>query len=148
MRRYFLKYKEMIFYLLFGGLSFLVSTVSYAVLPFSISMNELTANLISWVVTVLFAFVTNRIWVFQAHTKGPIEFLRQAASFYGSRVVTLLVEELILFVFITRLAFPGMAVKVAAQVVVIVLNYVLSKCWIFRNGSSGEEPSEHSCKEG
>ena len=81
---------------------------------------------------MLFAFLTNKTWVFQSggQEKG---FLSLMLSFYAGRLVTLGVEELLLLVFITWLGFNSMAVKIAAQIVVIVLNYVISKLLVFRD---------------
>ena len=83
--------------------------------------------------SALLAFATNRVWVFQAPTHTITEFLKQMLSFFGGRVVTLVIEEIILLVFITWLGFNSMVVKVIAQVIVIVLNYVISKFWIFKD---------------
>lgn len=126
------KYREQLLYLFFGGLTFLVSVLSFAALISFAHLNELIANVISWILAVLFAFFTNRIWVFQSPTKGCHEFIKQMGSFFGGRVVTLLIEELILLVFISTLHFPSMVVKIIAQVIVIVLNYVISKLFVFR----------------
>ena len=80
----------------------------------------------------MFAFLTNRIWVFHAETAKTAEFIRQMISFYGGRVITLALEEIILLVFITWLAFSSIPVKVIAQIMVIILNYVISKIYIFK----------------
>ena len=128
---FYKKNKEVLLYLFFGGLTFIVSIVTYAVFNVSMGINELIANVMSWVLAVLFAFATNRVWVFQAPTHTITEFLRQMLSFFGGRVVTLVIEEIILLVFITWLGFNSMVVKVIAQVIVIVLNYVISKFFVF-----------------
>lgn len=133
---FYKKYKEILLYLFFGGLTFVVSIVTYAYFNVVLGINELVANVISWVLAVLFAFVTNRIWVFQAPTHTAGEFVRQMVSFFGGRVLTLVVEELILLVFITVLHFASMPVKVVAQIVVIVLNYIISKLIVFRKKES------------
>ena len=96
-------------------------------------LDPLLGNVISWIITVLFAFYTNRIRVFQAPTSTKKEFFQQLASFFSGRIVTLLIEELLLGIFITWLQFPEIPVKVVAQVVVIVLNYVISKLFIFHS---------------
>ena len=127
---FYKKNKEVLLYLFFGGLTFIVSIVTYAVFNVSMGINELIANVMSWVLAVLFAFATNRVWVFQAPTHTITEFLRQMLSFFGGRVVTLVIEEIILLVFITWLGFNSMVVKVIAQIV-IVLNYVISKFFVF-----------------
>ena len=129
---FYKKNKEVLMYLFFGGLTFIVSIASYAFFNISLLVNELIANLLSWVLAVSFAFVTNRIWVFDAQTNTVSEFFRQLISFFGGRVVTLVIEEVILLVFITVLHFASMPVKVVAQVIVIVLNYVISKLFIFK----------------
>ncbi|MDD6216136.1 MAG: GtrA family protein [Roseburia sp.] len=129
---FYKKNKEVLLYLFFGGLTFLVSVISYAYFNVTLGINELVANIISWVLAVAFAFFTNRIWVFQAPTKTVSQFLMQLIRFFMGRVATLVVEEVILLVFITILGFNSMVVKVIAQVIVIVLNYVISKLVVFR----------------
>lgn len=130
---FYKKNKKVLLYLLFGGLTFIISVLSYSYFDLICGWNELVANIGSWILAVLFAFLTNRIWVFQAPTHGIAGFLRQMLSFFTGRLVTLGIEEIILFVFITKLAYPSIGVKVAAQVVVIVLNYIISKLLVFRN---------------
>ena len=129
---FYKKNKEMLLYLFFGGLTFVVSVVTYGLFNIGMGLNELIANVISWIIAVTFAFFTNRIWVFNAPTNGAKEFFAQLISFFGGRVVTLVIEEVILLVFITWLHFPSMVIKIIAQVVVIVLNYVISKLVVFK----------------
>lgn len=127
-----LKYKEILLYLIFGGLTTLVSIGSYALLNSVLGVNELIANVISWVLAVSFAYWTNRTWVFpdKAHTRQGI--LKEMASFYGGRLLTLGIEEMIIFIFITLLHCNSILIKIIAQVVVVVLNYVISKLVVFR----------------
>lgn len=129
---FYKKNKEVLLYLFFGGLTFLVSVFTYAYFNVTMGINELIANIISWVIAVTFAFITNRIWVFQAPTNTFVEFVKQLISFFLGRVVTLVIEEIMLLVFISILGFDSMVVKIVAQVVVIVLNYVISKLVVFR----------------
>ena len=119
---FYKKYKEMLLYLFFGGLSFM-------------GINELIANILSWIITVMFAFLTNCVWVFQSPTDSVQAFIKQMFVFYSWRVITLVVEEAILLVFITWLGFNSMLIKVIAQVIVIVLNYVISKLVVFKERS-------------
>ena len=97
----------------------------------TLGINELIANVICWVLCVLFQFFTNRTWVFDGKTDGTKAFLNQMASFFGGRIFTLVVEEVILAVFITWLGWNSMAIKLVAQVIVIDLNYVISKLFVF-----------------
>ena len=129
---FYKRHKPVLLYLFFGGLTTLISIAVFWLFRYPFGLNELVSNIISWAAAVLFAFLTNRVWVFRAPTKTAGEFLRQMASFYGGRVITLLIEEAMLAVFITWLGFPDMPVKIAAQSVVIVLNYFISKLFIFK----------------
>ncbi|MBR1496226.1 MAG: GtrA family protein [Oscillospiraceae bacterium] len=129
---FYRKHKEALLYLFFGGLTTAFSIAVFALFNAVLGVNELVANIISWILAVAFAFFTNRIWVFSAPAEGKGSFLKQMLSFFGGRLFTLAVEEAVLFVFVSRLRFPGIAVKTAAQVLVIVLNYVISKWIVFR----------------
>ena len=118
---FYKKHKEVLMYLFFGGITFFLNIALYAWLDGMLGINALIANVICWVVCVLFQYFTNRTWVFDGQ-----------ASFFGGRLFTLVVEEAILAVFITWLGFNSMAVKLIAQVVVIVLNYIISKLIVFK----------------
>ena len=126
------KHKEKLLYLFFGGLTTVVSLVTFWFVNGVMTANEHVANVASWLLAVLFAFVTNRIWVFNAKTDGKTAFFRQLIGFYGGRLFTFCVEELLILLFITWLHFNSMAVKVSAQIVVLILNYVVSKKIVFR----------------
>ncbi len=129
------RHKEVLLYLFFGGLTCILSIGSYSYCDIGMGMDPLIANVISWILAVSFAYITNKIWVFCAETHGIKALLQEMVDFFAGRVFTLLVEELILYVFITHLAWNSIAVKVAAQVVVVVLNYVISKVIVFRQRS-------------
>lgn len=125
------KYKQFLLYALFGGLTFVVSVVSYGFFCTLLTFNELISNLLSWILAVSFAFFTNRIWVFQSPTNTSREFFQQLLKFFSGRLATLGVEEIILLLFVTIMHLPNMLVKIAAQIIVIILNYILSKKVIF-----------------
>lgn len=129
---FYKKYKEALLYLFFGGLTFVVSIATYAYFNVGVGLNELIANIISWIFAVTFAYITNRIWVFESEVHGIKSVLRQIVMFFAGRIVTLLVEEIILFIFISQLHFNSLLIKVIAQIVVIVLNYIISKLVVFR----------------
>lgn len=126
------RYSEVALYLFFGGLTFLISVISYAICLKLLGMDVLVANIISWIIAVLFAFFTNRRWVFKGKSDGAKDTAAQLASFIGDRLFTLAMEELILWVFVTRLGMNDIAIKIVAQIVVIVLNYFISKFMVFR----------------
>ncbi len=127
---FYKKNKEILLYLFFGALTTFVSIFVFWFFTTIIPLNELVANVISWVIAVLFAFVTNRKWVFSTAVKENI--LKATAKFYCGRISTLVIEEIILFIFITVLQLNAMAVKIVTQLIVIILNYIVSKKFIFK----------------
>jgi putative flippase GtrA len=137
-KEFFVKYKEIILYLVFGVLTTAVSIGTFALTEL-VGIHELVGNVISWVVSVTFAFFTNRIWVFDAKTDSTKSFFVQFVLFYLSRIATFLVEELIIFVCVTLLHFNPMVIKIIAQVIVIVLNFVVSKLVVFRKKKTAKE---------
>lgn len=134
-RPFYKKHKEALLYLLFGGLSFFLNLFLFKTIDTFTPLNALVNNVICWVVCVLFQFFTNRTWVFESKVENVSGFLRQLFDFVTGRLFTLVVEEVILAIFISWLGLNSMLVKLAAQVVVIVLNYVISKLWVFKDKS-------------
>ena len=124
--------REFILYVIFGALTSLVSIISFALMNRVIGANEHLSNVVSWILAVTFAFLTNRAWVFPQKWTGWSGFLMQGAKFYAGRLFTLAVEEVILYVFVTRLQWDSLIVKAVAQVIVIALNYIISKLIVFR----------------
>ncbi len=129
---------ELIRYLIIGVLTTVVSLGAYyfCVLTFLDPLQPLqlqAANVISWICAVAFAYVTNRIFVFRSHAK---DWVREAASFVGARVLTLLMDMAIMFVLVTLLHGNDKIAKLVSQIVVMVGNYVLSKLVVFRKKES------------
>ena len=104
----------------------------YAVFNIRIGWNALTANIASWILAVAFAYVTNRTWVFESSTDRGSNLIKEITVFVGGRIATLVIEELILFIFITEFEMNSILIKIVAQVVVIALNYVISKMIVFK----------------
>ena len=129
---FYKKYKEVLLYLFFGFSTFVITVITFGLFDIYMGINELVANVLSWIIAVTFAFLTNRVWVFNSPTKGVKEYTRQMASFYAGRLLTLAIEEGTILIFVTWLAFDSMPVKIIAQIVVIVLNYIISKLVIFK----------------
>ena len=127
------KYKEIINYLIIGVLTTLISLISYFLLTISLfdpnKAFELSiANILSWIISVTFAYFTNRIFVFESKDK---KIVKESVKFYFSRVGTLLIELLIMFVFVNLLEFNDKIIKIIAQVTIIILNYIFSKLFVF-----------------
>ena len=125
------KYKEVLLYIFFGGIATVVSIGSFVICDVTLGMNELVANVISWVLAVSTAYATNRTWVFGSKAKGKA-FWQEIAAFFSGRVLTLVMEEAILLIFVTWLGLPGVWIKVAAQIAVLVGNYFISKLLVFK----------------
>ena len=131
--------KETILYLVFGVLTTLVNLgVKYALLftilnadnPFELQVSII----ISWIVACLFAYITNRIWVFESKSKNII---MEMLKFFGARLVTLGMEMLIMYIFVTALGLNSdmwvVIWTLVTQVLIVIGNYVLSKIFVFKN---------------
>lgn len=132
------KYEEIIRYLIIGGLTTVVSLVSYYVLTITIldPNNDLylqIANVISWILAVTFAYFTNRTFVFKSNDKAS---LKEASTFYASRVSTLLIDMGMMFILVSRMHFPDKIIKIIIQVIVVILNYIFSKFFVFNRGKN------------
>ena len=128
----FQKYREPLLYLIFGGLTTIVSIVSYAACERILGMDPLVANIISWILAVSFAYVTNRKWVFESRAVGTGPVLREIVSFFGGRLATLGLEEVMLWAGIRLMGLDSLLVKLIAQIAVILSNYVIRKVFVFR----------------
>ena len=131
-RSFYTAHKEVLLYLLFGGLTTVLSIAAFWLFAQQMGIDALIANVLSWVLAVLFAYVTNRTWVFADKARTRAGIAREMASFFGGRLATLGMEEALIAVFITWLGFPAMAVKIAVAVVVIAANYFISKFFVFK----------------
>lgn len=130
-RELFIKYRELLSYLFFGVLTTVVNYVSYLLLaPFFGTTTIPTA--IAWVLSVAFAYLTNRRWVFRSQAKGAAAVLREAGSFVGARLISGVIDVGIMWVFADRLGFNDKLVKLASNVFVVIFNYIASKLIIFR----------------
>ena len=125
------KHKEVLLYILFGGCTTVISIGSFILFDTVLGINELLANIFSWILAVGFAYITNRIWVFCSEARGKA-ILREILSFYSGRLLTLAMEEGFLLIFVTWLGLNSTLIKTAAQVAVLVGNYLISKFIIFR----------------
>ena len=128
------KYKELISYLIVGGLTTVVSLGVYygCVLTFldpEVAVQLQAANVLSWIAAVTFAYFTNRKYVFESKNENR---LQEAAAFYGSRVTTLLLDMLCMFLMVTLMGWNVKVAKLIVQVLVTVANYILSKFLVFR----------------
>lgn len=130
------KYEEKWMYLLFGGLTTVISIVTKLVLFYLVPGEpkwESTAGVVfSWICAVTFAFFTNKKYVFKNETKTSKEFWKVFVSFYGARLATLGMEEVIFLVCCDWLGMNKSIITFASQVLIFIANYILSKVFVFR----------------
>lgn len=129
-------YKEIVNYLIIGVLTTVVSLVSfYLIRIFVFTSNSQfdiqLANVISWVLAVLFAFVTNKKYVFESKSTGYQKFL-EMIKFYVSRLTTLGIEMFVMWLLTSPLKVDDMISKIIVQFIIVILNYVFSKLFVFK----------------
>ena len=138
------EYSEIIRYLIIGILTTLVSLGTYYALVLTIlnpddAIQLQIANIISWIISVLFAYFPNRSFVFKVK---DTHILSEFLKFVASRIFTLLVDMAIMFVFVSLLHLDDKIIKLITQVIVIVLNYILSKFLVFIKPKSQKPESQ------
>lgn len=137
LQKIYYKYEEKWLYILFGGLTTLISIITKLLVFGAVSGEpkwESTAGvIISWICAVTFAFFTNKKYVFKNETHSAKEFRKVFLSFYGARVATLVMEEAIFLVCCDLLGINKTLITYLSQVLIFVANYILSKLFVFRN---------------
>ena len=133
-RELFKKYREQISYLFFGVLTTVVNFLAFAIISelgvIKGEFSETIANTIAWFCAVLFAFFTNKFWVFKHQSDSPL--LREFLTFFGARALSGVIENGGFALFVDVLHFNKWLIKIAIAVFVVIFNYVLSKFLIFK----------------
>ena len=125
------KYKEMILYLIVGGLTTLINVVSYWLFAHPLSLNTVISTVLAWFVSVLFAFFANKIVVFGSKSYEKKVFLKEMLLFFVSRAATGALDVAIMYIFVDLLLFNDVVIKIISNVIIIILNYVISKFLVF-----------------
>ncbi len=125
--------RETIVYVIAGVMTTAVNMVTYYILCYWVRMDHLIANIIAWILAVTFAYFVNAGWVFRDKRTTIKEELSKMVKFFLARLFSLGVEEGGLFLFVNLLHFNNMAVKAGLAVIVIVINYIWSKFYVFNN---------------
>lgn len=121
------KYKEIIDYVIVGALTTFVSIASYWVLRLIIN-DYMINTIISWICAVLFAFFANRKYVFRSKSEKTFD---EFSKFVGCRLLTLGMEIVLMYVFVSLFKINDMIAKIILQVIILILNYVFSKFFVF-----------------
>lgn len=126
----------MILYIVFGVLTTILNVVSYGLLRPVIHWNAqwdvLTANTIAWIISVAFAFITNKLFVFKSKSFAYEVFWRELSTFVGARLLSLGVDSAGMYLLVTVLVWNDWIAKIIMNVIVVIINYILSKLIIFK----------------
>ena len=122
--------RELVLYVVFGAFTFLVNIVTYFLFESVMGINYLVSNVLAWFFSVLFAYITNRTWVFES--KSP-EILKEMSLFFGGRIFSGVMDTVLMYLFIDVLVLGNTFSKIVVQIIVIVLNYVFSKLIVFKD---------------
>ncbi len=127
----FIKYRELIMYIIFGGLTTVVSFVSYYGFLW-LGMHYIVAQALSWVLAVVFAFVVNKIFVFEDRDNTPAALFRQIWQFVSVRIASGVLETALLWLLVDILGFGEGIAKIPVAVLTVIINYIASKLLVFR----------------
>ncbi|MFR0553418.1 GtrA family protein [Loigolactobacillus coryniformis subsp. coryniformis] len=125
------KYRSVISYLVFGGLTTLLNIIVFALL--NPVMNYQVANIIAWFLSVLFAYITNKLWVFSSKTHGLAALVKEMSSFFFFRILSLIMDIFMMWLGISVLHANPVLTKIVDNVVIVVANYFFSKWYIFKS---------------
>lgn len=144
MKNFYLRHKEVILYLIYGGFTTLISILSYALLRLIFGVK--TSQIISWIAAVIFAYFTNKIFVFEAKNKEKKKIIVEFLLFLSARLFSGVLEFVLIAILIkeTTPKITELIFKVAVTGVVIVLNYIFSKFIIFKNKENKKDKELNS----
>lgn len=131
MKDLFSRYRSIISYLFFGVCTTVINIAIYCICVRMIGLSTVTSTIIAWIFAVIFAYITNKRFVFESHSWDKKNLVREAVSFFVCRAGTEVLDIAIMYVGVDRLGIFDVSVKVFSNILVIVLNYVASKALIF-----------------
>ena len=135
---FYKKHKAVLLYLFFGGLTTMINWGAYALCYNVLGVSNVPSVIIAWILGVAFAFVTNKIWVFESRSFDTKTVLRELWTFVAARLATGLLDLGIMYLAVDVLGGNGNVWKLISNVVVIILNYVFSKLIVFRKRDGGD----------
>ena len=126
------KYRMMILYVVFGAMATFVNMAAYYLCFNILGIPNVPSVIIAWVAAVIFAFFTNKLWVFESKSFAPEVLKHEIPTFFGARLLTGLLDVVIMYLAVDVLHWNATVWKLISNVIVIVLNYIASKLIIFR----------------
>ena len=124
---------EMFMYLIFGGLTTLINIIVFYICTL-LSFSTALSTTVAFIISVIFAYVTNRKWVFNSKASKPSEILSELWKFFSVRIFTYFADLILMILLVDKLYFNKLACKIGVNLLVIVLNYIASKVIVFRKG--------------
>ncbi len=134
LKEIFFQYKSVIMYLFFGVCTTLVNIGVYYVVAHIANLDTMPSTIVAWIAAVLFAYLTNRKWVFCSEETSASGVIHEMIRFFGCRLATGAVDWICMFVFVDLLHWNDMVIKIMANFLVVVLNYIASRMIIFKHG--------------
>ena len=133
------KYRSYILYIIFGALTTLVNMAVYALCYQAAGIANVPSVIIAWIVSVAFAFVTNKIWVFESKAFNAETLKREVPAFFGARIATGVLDVGIMYLAVDVLQGSATIWKLISNVIVIIINYFASKLFVFRKKEQTKE---------
>lgn len=122
-------YKMPILYIVFGGLTTLINIVVYSLFYYFVKIGNVPSNIVAWIIAVIFAFITNKLYVFESKNAS---IWYELATFFACRLGTGLLDLGIMYLSVDVFSLNELIMKIISNVIVIVLNYIFSKVIIFK----------------
>ena len=132
LKELFARYREIILYLIFGAGTTAVDFAVSLTLVYLFDVNLYLSKVMAWVCAVAFAYVTNRIFVFQSVNRGAKKVLLEAGEFVAGRLISLGAQELVMVALYDGMKMSEWSVLILSSVLVIILNYIFGKLLVFR----------------
>lgn len=126
------KYQSFIAYAVFGVFTTIVNIVTYSICYQQIGLSNTLSNVLAWILAVTFAYLTNKVWVFDSKSWAWAVLKREITAFISCRIATGILDIVIMYICVDILAWPAVLMKIISNVLVIILNYVFSKLIIFK----------------
>ena len=116
------KHEELIKYLIIGVLTTVINYIIFAILVKAANIDIHASNIVAWLVSVIFAYFTNKLFVFESKSFKLKVIAKEVLSFGAARILSLLLEELVLYIFVNILSMNELLIKLIANVIVIAIN--------------------------
>lgn len=129
--------KQLILYLFFGVCTTAINTICYGILYELLLVNNVLSTILAWLAAVIFAFVTNKVFVFESKRNNATEKLSEITSFFGCRILTGILDVVIMAVAVDYLKWNSLLWKLISNIIVTIINYIASKFFIFKDKNAG-----------